>query len=132
MPNRLKTPCAQPGCPAVTTQRRCPLHHREQRRRQDVGRPTATERGYGWQWRQLRNAVIARDPICTVCCRVPSTDADHIIPRAQGGQDTMENLRGRCHSCHSSKTAKRDGGFGNPVKRSGLVVARRRLAAPRS
>lgn len=127
MPNRIPSPCAEPGCPAVTAQRRCPAHHKQYRRRQDVGRPTAAERGYGWQWRRLRNAVIARDPICTDCGRAPSTDADHIVPRAQGGQDTMETLQGTCHSCHSSKTARRDGGFGNPIKQSDLVVARKRL-----
>lgn len=126
MPNLIATPCAKPGCPAATYGRYCAHHGREESRRYERQRGTSVQRGYGGQWRKLRNAVIARDPICTDCGRAPSTDADHKTPRSQGGQDTMENLTGKCHACHSSKTARRDGGFGNPV-RSGLVVARKRL-----
>ncbi|KKK68633.1 hypothetical protein LCGC14_2942100 [marine sediment metagenome] len=131
MPSLIPTRCATSGCPAITTKRRCQRHHQEEQRGQDARRPTATQRGYGWQWRKLRNAVIARDPICTDCGRAPSTDADHKIPRSQGGQDTMENLAGKCHGCHSSKTARRDGGFGNAIKQSDLVVARKRLVRPK-
>jgi len=61
--------------------------------------------------------IIARDPVCTICRQAPSTDADHISPREQGGTDDPSNLRGTCHACHSRKTASTDGGFGNPVRR---------------
>lgn len=51
--------------------------------------------------------VLRRDPICKADgCEEPSTDVDHIIPRREGGQDTMENLQGLCHSHHSQKTAQ--------------------------
>jgi 5-methylcytosine-specific restriction endonuclease McrA len=56
--------------------------------------------------------VLARDPLCRIArlCNgtALSTDADHIKPRRQGGEDTMENLQGACHACHSHKTAKVD------------------------
>jgi 5-methylcytosine-specific restriction protein A len=128
MPNRLKRPCAEPGCPAIGTQSRCAVHHREERQRYASRRAPQQRLGPGWY--RLRYAVLQRDPICVICRTVPSSEADHKIPRRQGGLDTLENLQGACKPCHSRKTASRDGGWGNP-KRSDLVVARRRLAVPR-
>lgn len=31
-------------------------------------------------------------------------NADHVIPRAEGGPDTLENLTTRCIPCHGVKT----------------------------
>ena len=133
MSSRLPSACAEPGCPAVTTQRRCPKHHREYQRAY-AAQPDRKEAQQQYQtkgWREIRAAVLERDPICRGCRQVATTDAAHIISRADGGADTMANLRGLCHRCHSAETVKRDGAFGNPVRRSGLVVAHRRLAMPR-
>jgi len=59
------------------------------------------------EWRAIRAAVIARDPVCkTPACGRTSTHADHIIPREQGGPDTMSNLRGLCASCHNRRSAR--------------------------
>ena len=75
------------------------------------------QRGYGAAWRKTRARVLARDPYCKICervgCKMVSTDADHIVPRSEGGADEMSNLQGVCHSCHSRKTATLNGGFGN-------------------
>ena len=49
--------------------------------------------------------VLHRDPICVICNHAAATDCDHIVPKADGGQDRMENLQGICWDCHSSKTA---------------------------
>jgi 5-methylcytosine-specific restriction protein A len=70
---------------------------------------------YGPHWRYIREWVLLRHPWCRLCGHVPSTEADHIIPRRSGGSDAQENLEGVCKPCHSSKTASRDGGYGNPV-----------------
>lgn len=55
-----------------------------------------------------------------------STDVDHKVPKAlfesgvaQGNPDDPTNLQGLCKSCHASKTAREDGGFGNP-RRGGV------------
>ena len=126
MPNRIPIACAQPGCPALAQGgSRCPRHRRayalrpERRQAQAHYQTTA--------WRQLRAQVLARDPICKLCGRAPSTEADHKTPKAQGGQDTMENLQGACKPCHSRKTVQRNGGFGRVPRPSGLAAARRRL-----
>jgi 5-methylcytosine-specific restriction protein A len=50
--------------------------------------------------------VLARDPLCLICKTAPSTQADHVLPKARGGMDTLENLRGVCKSCHDSKSAR--------------------------
>ena len=104
---KIPTPCAEPGCPALTQGGRCRKHQRDRQRAQG--------RYQTLVWRRLRTAVLARDPICRECGRT-STTAAHIISRADGGEDTMDNLRGLCDSCHSSETCERDGGFGNPKR----------------
>ncbi len=80
-------------------------------------RGTTAERGYGERWRRLRRMVLNRDPVCKACLREPSTDADHILAKAKGGKDTMDNLQGMCHACHSAKTNREDGGGFRPRAR---------------
>ena len=56
------------------------------------------------QWRRLRAECIARHPICaTAGCGQPSRVADHVVPRSQGGADDLENLVGRCITCHNAR-----------------------------
>ena len=51
--------------------------------------------------------ILRRDPICTVPgCIESSTDADHIVPKRDGGLDTLENLQGLCRGHHSQKTRR--------------------------
>ncbi|MGH8644846.1 MAG: HNH endonuclease [Gammaproteobacteria bacterium] len=47
------------------------------------------------------NVYWPRDPVCCICQRAPSTDADHITPKRRGGADAMENLQGLCGVCHA-------------------------------
>jgi 5-methylcytosine-specific restriction endonuclease McrA len=95
----------------------CPEHHATLCDTRDRYRGSSTAQGYGVGWRALRLAILARDPVCTDAsgCAEPSTDADHIIPRRQGGSDDPDNLQGMCHAHHSRKTASHDGGYGHAV-----------------
>lgn len=68
-------------------------------------RGASPERIRSKAWRAKRRAVIARDPICKACGRRPSTEADHIVARADKGSDDMANLQGICRRCHAAKTA---------------------------
>lgn len=66
-------------------------------------------------WRTVRAAVLARDPICTICKAAPSRIADHIENRRARPDRALDptNLRGCCASCHSRRTARDEGGLGN-------------------
>jgi 5-methylcytosine-specific restriction protein A len=74
------------------------------------GRGSAQERGYGWEWRKLRNSVMERDcGLCQPCnARGKVTEAvavDHIVNKARGGDDAPSNLQAICGPCHAAKTA---------------------------
>ena len=78
-------------------------------------RASPSERGYGRTWQKLRLRILRRDHYMCVKCRVPvgkSGEVDHIIGKAKGGTNRMDNLQTLCKRCHSMKTAREDGGFG--------------------
>jgi 5-methylcytosine-specific restriction protein A len=70
-------------------------------------------------WRKARKWFLARNQLCIDCEAkgdlVIATDVDHNTPH--NGNYALfwdeTNWRARCHSCHSRKTAREDGGFGN-------------------
>ena len=69
---------------------------------------TTTERGYGWQWQKRRAAVLKAEPLCRPCAQAGRATAaqhvDHIVPKAKGGTDDMDNLQPICVACHDEKT----------------------------
>ncbi len=76
-------------------------------------RESAAKRGYGHAWRILRTFKLNRSPMCEhPGCIEAATDVDHIVAKARGGTDALENLQALCHSHHSQKTAREDGSFG--------------------
>ena len=89
---------------------------------QEQQRETSNQRGYTWKWTKARNGYMSRHPLCVHCeargvIRL-ATDLDHIIPH-KGDMDLFwqrSNWQGLCKSCHSTKTAKEDGGFGNRTR----------------
>jgi 5-methylcytosine-specific restriction endonuclease McrA len=82
-------------------------------------------------WRTLRRAFITAHPVCsTPGCGVRTSHVDHKVSRRRGGASLdPANLKAFCHSCHSVKTARSDGGFGNrtravePVRATGCDAA---------
>lgn len=107
MPMLPGRPCAHSGCrvigPCVEHQRVLPV--RVPVRLYDDRRGSSTARGYGYAWQQRRKAFIAAHPICVRCGLRPTTDVDHIVPKARGGSDADNNLQGLCGFCHKQKTA---------------------------
>jgi hypothetical protein len=72
------------------------------------------------RWRRIREQVVIRDRYkCADCgnfCTAPrDAHVDHVDGNAHNND--LSNLVTRCASCHSKKTASRDGGFGNPTAR---------------
>lgn len=119
--------CSYPGCRKLVPigQKYCDQHKdtvQVQRPRYDRYRESAAARGYGHCWRKLRAAFHREHPLCEECrtkgILTPAMDVDHIIPH-KGNQQLMwdkNNLQALCKSCHSRKTAREDGGFGNSKK----------------
>lgn len=60
----------------------------------------------GWRWQQIRQAVLARDGGRCQLCGDTATQIDHIVPRAAGGANGMDNLRSLCARCHAIITAR--------------------------
>jgi 5-methylcytosine-specific restriction protein A len=95
----------KPSSPASTTEKR---------------RGSSASRGYGYKWQLARAAFLKMNPLCVDPSREhlgrvkAATDVDHIIPH-RGDEKLFwdrKNWQGLCHECHSSKTAREDGGFG--------------------
>jgi 5-methylcytosine-specific restriction endonuclease McrA len=58
------------------------------------GFPTATAR-----------RILERNPVCMwPDCDRPSVEADHVIPKAEGGTDDESNGQGLCRGHHREKT----------------------------
>lgn len=70
------------------------------------------ERGYGREHEAMRRIVLAEEPLCRPCLAMepprytPSTIADHIVNKAEGGSDDRDNYQGACASCSTAKTAR--------------------------
>ena len=75
-------------------------------------RISSHRRGYNKEWARKSKYQLSIEPLCRMCER-PAKCTDHVITKAAGGTDDPSNLQSLCWSCHSAKTAKEDGGFGN-------------------
>ena len=133
MPNRPKSPCTQPGCGELTDGGKCERHSQQARRESDHERGNAHQRGYGIKWQQYREHWLREFPLCGMrragpsaehseCWRsgraIAATDVDHITPH-RGDQRLFwdqDNHQSLCHTCHSKKTAREDGGFGRDAR----------------
>lgn len=71
---------------------------------------TVEQRGYGSQWRIIREQVLTRNKnLFQPCLRegnaAPAKQVDHIIAKALGGNDVKSNLEAICIDCHKVKKA---------------------------
>jgi 5-methylcytosine-specific restriction protein A len=109
MPYKPKKPCAQPGCPKLTSARFCPAHaKRDAREYEQYRRDTDTRRRYGRAWKRIRDRYIAAHPLCEQCDAAgritPAQEVHHIVPLSDGGTHAEDNLMALCTSCHSGFT----------------------------
>jgi len=112
MPTRVPRFC--PRCRAAFRAARCPACEARRKGEIDARRGSASERGYGSAWADTRAEHLRHEPWCQAPgCGAKGQHVDHRIPRRQGGTDDPSNLQTLCASCHSAKTARQDGGFGN-------------------
>lgn len=84
--------CGSPGCYERVVGRAYCVDHQ----------PVAWSGGHGSTraWRKLRQEVLDEEPLCRDCEKAPSTEAGHIIPRAENGPDERWNLKGQCRPCN--------------------------------
>ncbi len=119
MPRRPGHPCRMRGCPEVVAAGipYCEAHAREVQRQADARRGSASQRGYGVNWRRLRGMFLAEHPLCADPYNLHgpypplASEVDHKVPRARGGSEAWENLQALCKPCHSRKTAEMDSGW---------------------
>ncbi|MCE2597212.1 HNH endonuclease [Motilimonas cestriensis] len=110
MPPRTPKPCRITGCGALTTAKHgyCDQHKHTGWETHQAGR-TTTQRGYGHGWQVLRAKRLKLDNyLCQECLAlgfaVPAVDVDHVINKANGGKDELNNLRSLCKDHHKRKT----------------------------
>mgnify|MGYP001609634601 CR=1 FL=1 len=113
----MKRPCTTPGCPAlvVVPARTCTQH--EHRKRSPLPKaPSNPIYGTG-RWKAARLAFLRLHPYCVECGQ-PATIVDHVVPHKgdAGLFWASTNWQPLCVSHHSTKTAREDGGFGNPTR----------------
>jgi len=106
-------PCSTPRHKPVV--RRTPVHRvPEPDRQARRALPTNSK-----AWRAIRSAVLAREPLCRECGKRDvvraATEVDHID--GNDANNAPRNLQPLCKPCHSSKTAREQGGFGNGRRR---------------
>ena len=128
MPLKFTKYCAHAGCKnyALPGSKYCEQHKADDIQRKayaDRQRLSPQERGYTNAWRKASKAFLVAHPLCAECLKLgitkPATEVDHIIPH-KGNKDlfwNQNNWQSLCHECHSRKTVKEDGGFGNKIKR---------------
>jgi len=108
---------------------RCQVIHdaQETARKQavDAQRPSAGERGYNSRWRKASETYLSHRPLCAVQgCGAPSRVVDHRIAWHTGRTEEERqalfwdegNWEPLCVRHHNSKTARQDGGYGNPAR----------------
>ena len=82
----------------------------------DEQRGNRHARGYGWELEKLRKRILARDFGLCVPCRsegivTAATQVDHIVQKADEGNDDPNNLQSICEACHKTKTARESQGY---------------------
>ena len=94
-------PCRKPGCNNLTRNKDgyCDKHSGHDKRQADERRGTATERGYDWQWRKVRNQKLKANPLCERCSQVRSAVLVHHRDRNPRNNEWL-NLESLCQECH--------------------------------
>ena len=98
-------PCRRIGCRTVTRDGYCPAHAAK-----PWTQPAPPPRMRGRKLQQARAALFATEPLCRLCradgrARA-ATIRDHVVPLAEGGEDSQANVQPICDACHEAKTAR--------------------------
>lgn len=88
------------------------LAERDRKAALDRTRGNSSARGYDWQWRKVRAAVLAEEPLCRFCAGQGVVTAAEVVDHIDGNSrnNARSNLRPLCKRHHDQRTA-RDQGF---------------------
>ena len=117
MPYAAARPCR--GCKRAGRWERgfCPVCGPQHQQRVEAARPKLSARGWYHdpRWKAMRLRFLTEHPLCVECQR-PANTVDHVEPHKMDEALfwSWANLRAMCRPCHSRKTAREDGGWGNP------------------
>ena len=109
-PGRLCIDCLALAPPGKT---RCEVHEQQRAREYNAQRPARHLFYRTPQWRALSKQVLREQPWCA--CGATTTQADHIKSVRERPELALErsNVVGMCLPCHSRKTAREDGRWGD-------------------
>ena len=110
MPKSAPRPCTQARCTKYATKGGRCEDHQHKAWLSSEGK-TSSQRGYGYKWQKLRTLVLKRDKhLCIECLKqgiyTKAQHVDHILNKAQCGDDNLNNLQSLCYNCHKIKTAE--------------------------
>ena len=63
------------------------------------------------QWKKQRLRVLRRDNYVCRYCNGVANEADHVIPKVKGGDDSLDNLVAACRICNNRKGKKNEAVF---------------------
>ena len=106
MPTQPKRPCRYPGCPSLATpgEQYCPQHKTKTEQFYNKYQRPNDKNAYGRAWKRIRDRKIKENPLCEECLKngiyKAAEEVHHILPLADGGRSTQDNLMSLCRSCH--------------------------------
>ena len=81
-------------------------------RRHRVLNGVATPRVRGRKLQERNGRLYRRNPLCALCLAegkfTEALEWDHVLPLADGGGETADNLQGLCRAHHRAKTIEED------------------------
>ncbi len=102
MPMAPPRPCTAARCKDMATKAgKCAAHYVKPKAWVSSEGKSAAERGYGYAWKKIRNRILVRDKhLCQPCLNggiaTQAKEVDHILKKADDGQDTDDNLQAIC------------------------------------
>lgn len=109
-----------PTMPSTFRPRHAAASTEEAKRQSDRRRGSAAKRGYDADWRRERAKFIKSNPLCIDCLAEGRAEPTKVVDHDPPHRGDMAKFwdrstwRARCKPHHDAKTAREDGGFGNP------------------